>query len=77
MTQVGNEISTLRSNPRFFGIMFAIGAYPTGGVPGSKSPQWIAPIARLIAVVPDSEDRTAQTIAARTIAIRAPGFTAE
>jgi hypothetical protein len=50
MTQVVNEISTLRSNPRFDEIMFAIGAYPTGGVPGSKSPQWIAPIARLIAM---------------------------
>ena len=50
MTQVVDEISTLRSNPRFDEIMFAIGAYPTGGVPGSKSPQWIAPIARLIAM---------------------------
>jgi hypothetical protein len=50
MTQVVEEISTLRSNPRFDEIMFAIGAYPVGGVPGSKSPQWIAPIARLLAM---------------------------
>lgn len=50
MTQVVNEVSTLRLNPRFDEIMFAIGAYPTGGVPGSKSPQWVAPIARLIAM---------------------------
>ncbi len=50
MTQVVDEISTLRSNPRFDEIMFAIGAYPVQGVPGSKSPQWIAPIARLIAM---------------------------
>ena len=50
MAQVADEISTLRSNPRFDEIMFAIGAYPTGGVAGSKSPQWIAPIARLLAM---------------------------
>ena len=50
MAQVVDEISTLRSNPRFFEIIFAIGAYPTGGVPGSKSPQWIAPITRLLAM---------------------------
>jgi hypothetical protein len=100
MTQVVNEISTLRSNPRFDEIMFAIGAYPVQGVPGSKSPQWIAPIARmlsmpeipgmdaslagalyrigtpeiwpLIAAVLDSKDPTAQAIAVRTIAMRAP-----
>lgn len=50
MTQVVNEISTLRSNPRFDEIMFAISAYPTQGVPGSKSPEWVAPIARLMAM---------------------------
>lgn len=50
MTQVVNEISTLRSNPRFDEIMFAIGAYPTNGVPGTKSPEWVAPIARLLAM---------------------------
>jgi hypothetical protein len=50
MAQVVNEITTLRSNPRFDEIMFAIGAYPARGVPGSKSPQWVAPIARLIAM---------------------------
>jgi hypothetical protein len=30
--------------------MFAIGAYPVQGVPGSKSPQWIAPIARMLSI---------------------------
>ena len=50
MAQVVNEISTLRSNPRFDEIMFAIGAYPVQGGAGSKSPKWIAPIARLIAL---------------------------
>jgi hypothetical protein len=50
MAQVVNEISTLRSNQRFDEIMFAIGAYPVQGGAGSKSPKWIAPIARLIAM---------------------------
>jgi hypothetical protein len=50
MAQVVDEISTLRSNPRFDEVMFAIGAYPARGGPGSKSPQWIAPISRLIAM---------------------------
>jgi hypothetical protein len=50
LTQVVDEIATLRSNPRFSEIVFAIGASPPNGVPGSKSPQWIAPIRRLIAL---------------------------
>jgi hypothetical protein len=53
MAHVVNEISTLRLNPRFSEIMFAIGAYPTGGVPGSNSPQWIAPISQLITMYPE------------------------
>ncbi len=51
MTQVVNEISTLRSNPRFDEIHVCYRSLlPPGGVAGSKSPQWIAPIARLIAM---------------------------
>ncbi len=53
MTQVVNELPTLRSNPRFSEIVFAIGAYPTNGVPGSKPPSWIAPLRQLLAIHPE------------------------
>ena len=50
LTQVVDEIATLRSNPRFSEIVFTIGASPPNGVPGSKSPRWMAPIRRLLAL---------------------------
>jgi hypothetical protein len=53
MTQVVNELPTLRSNPRFSEIVFAIGAFPVNGVPGSKSPRWIAPLRQLVALHAD------------------------
>jgi len=53
MTQVVNELPTLRSNPRLSEIVFAIGAFPVNGAPGSKSPSWIAPLRLLLALHAD------------------------
>ncbi len=50
MTQVVNELSVLRSNPRFPEIVFAIGHYP---VTGTKAPRWIAPLRQLLALHAD------------------------
>jgi hypothetical protein len=50
MSQVTDEISTLKSNPRISEIIFAISAYPTQGGPGSKPSPWIAPIRKLMAM---------------------------
>jgi hypothetical protein len=45
MTEVVNELSALRSNPRFPEIVFAIGAYP---IEGKKDVRWIGPLRQLL-----------------------------
>jgi hypothetical protein len=48
MNQVVDELPTLKSNPRFQEIVFAIGAFPLA--PGVKDPAWLAPLRRLLAL---------------------------
>jgi hypothetical protein len=50
MSMVVNELSALRSDPRFPEIVFAIGAYP---IAGKKDARWLAPLRRLLALHAD------------------------
>lgn len=52
MSQVVDELPTLRADPRLSEMVATIGHVPGGG-PGSKDPRWIEPLRRLLALHAD------------------------